>query len=166
MTDQRLEKNFRNKGYLETSLGIEEIVVAYPNNPLDNPKKIFIARVNSIIPNSEHIVDIKLTRNSYEISRYDEIGSELKDFVDWRIAGKPKIEGGIGGCCVISRYPGKSIIVSYNDSNYPILELELLRRGRVKNVKFSLWGDDLKFLREELISPYNIKHKSEMNKEK
>lgn len=170
MTNQKLERNFKSKSYLETSLIIEEIVVAYPDNPLKNPGKIFIARVNSIIPNLESFVDIKLTGNSYEILKYDEIGSELKDFVNWRIAGKPKNEGGIGSGCVLARYskrsPKRSIIVSYKDNDDPILELKLLPTRRVKEARFSLWGDDLKFLREELFSVYDSKYKSEMNEEK
>ena len=164
MINQILGKNSRSS-YLETSLRIEEIVVAYPDNPLENPGEIFIARVNFITTEFKY-VDIKLIGNSYEMSKYNEIDPKLKDFVDWRIAGKPKNMGGIGGNCVLTRYPGESIIITYRNNNDPILELNLLPTKLVKKTKFGLWGDDLKFLREELSSEDSLEYKLKMDEEK
>lgn len=161
MNNQTLERNYETNFCLETNLKINEILVAYPDNYLDNLGKIFITKAYYIRPSSRNSLDIRIEGNSYQISKYDEINPKLKDFVDLRIKEKSKDMGGFGGALSISRRPEQSVKIFDKDSGHNILELTLLRTRDMENIKFAkftLWGDNLNFLRSELKGNY-FQHK-------
>lgn len=138
---------------LETSLKINEILVAYPDNYLEDLNKVLIARPSRINPNYIDSLDLRLEADSYTILKYEDIDSELRNFVDKRIKGESKKFGGTGGTLCVSRNLEESISVfdRYDYSN--IIKLTLIRTKNsrdIKRVKFNLWGDGLRFLRSEL----------------
>lgn len=153
MNNQTLGEKIASNSFLETNLKINEILIAYPDNYLENLGKIFITRAYYIEPSFRNSFDLRLEADSYKILNYKEINSKLRNFVDERIKGKSKKNGGIGGALCISRNLEESISILDKCDYNPIMKLTLIRTEEsrnIKDVKFSLWGNDLIFLRSEL----------------
>jgi len=137
-------------GYLDTRLGLSDIVVAYQgNDPIQDSGKIFIAQISEIEPIGENETEMMISGEGYRIKRYNELDDNLRKFVDQRQGRK--------GWIILARKSGESIITYFDNQNENsaerLLTLQIPPQDHIIRVRVGIYTrNDLTILRDELVS--------------